>query len=48
MGNSENRQLKVVEALKTENVMLLNPRRDDWNKDWEPVKEEPEFRKQVE
>lgn len=48
MGNSEDWQAKVSEALKNENVILLNPRRDDWNKDWKAVKEEPEFRKQVE
>lgn len=48
MGNSEDWQAKVAESLKQESVILLNPRRDDWNKDWKPIKQEPEFRKQVE
>ena len=48
MGNSEEWQAKVTNELKNERVILLNPRRDDWNTAWKPVKEEPEFRKQVE
>ena len=48
MGNSEDWQAKVSNELKNEHVILLNPRRDDWNTAWKPVKEEPEFRKQVE
>ena len=48
MGNSEDWQAKVSKELKNEKVILLNPRRDDWNTAWKPVKEEPEFRKQVE
>ena len=47
MGNSEDWQAKVTNELKNERVILLNPRRDDWNTAWKPVKEEPEFRKQV-
>lgn len=48
MGNSENWQAKVTEELKTENVIILNPRREDWNPEWKPIIEEPEFVKQVE
>ncbi|MDM1298818.1 hypothetical protein HXZ94_09930 [Empedobacter falsenii] len=48
MGNSEDWQAKVSKELKNEKVILLNPRRNDWNSAWKPVKEEPEFRKQVE
>lgn len=48
MGNSEDWQSLVSNALKDKKVQIFNPRRDDWNKDWKPVKEEPEFRKQVE
>lgn len=29
-------------------MVLLNPRRADWNRAWKPVAEEPEFRRQVE
>lgn len=43
MGNSEDWQAKVTNELKNERVILLNPRRDDWNTAWKPVKEEPEF-----
>lgn len=48
MGNSEDWQAKISRELKNESIILLNPRRDDWNTAWKPVKEEPEFRKQVE
>jgi hypothetical protein len=48
MGNSEDWQVKVSKELKNEKVILLNPRRNDWNSAWKPVKEDPEFRKQVE
>jgi len=48
MRNSEDWQAKVSKELKNEKVILLNTRRDDWNTAWKPVKEEPEFRKQVE
>lgn len=48
MGNSEDWQAKISRELKNESIILFNPRRDDWNTAWKPVKEEPEFRKQVE
>lgn len=48
MGNSEDWQAKISRELKNESIILFNPRRDDWNIAWKPVKEEPEFRKQVE
>lgn len=47
MRNSEDWQAKVSKELKNEKVILLNPRRNDWNSAWEPVKEEPEFHKQM-
>ncbi len=48
MGTAENWQQKVGEQLAGQEVILLNPRRDDWNRDWKPVADEPNFREQVE
>lgn len=48
MGNSVDWQAQLAEALAEEDVMLLNPRRDDWNKEWLPVADNPHFRQQVE
>lgn len=48
MGKSVNWQARLTAELSDQDVIILNPRRDDWNKDWKPVKEEPNFRKQVE
>ncbi|KRA16283.1 nucleoside 2-deoxyribosyltransferase domain-containing protein [Lysobacter sp. Root604] len=48
MGGSENWQARVEQALADEGVVLLNPRRADWNPAWKPSAAEPEFRKQVE
>lgn len=48
MGNAENWQATIEHILAHENVILLNPRRDDWNKDWKPVSTDSNFRKQVE
>lgn len=48
MGSSENWQKKVVEYLKDEeDIIVLNPRRDDWDKSWEQKIENPNFYKQV-
>ncbi len=49
MGAAENWQAEVVEKLKdVEDLLLLNPRRDDWDASWEQSIENEEFRKQVE
>lgn len=48
MGNSENWQEKIEQELSTSNVVLLNPRRDDWNKNWKPISTDSNFRIQVE
>jgi hypothetical protein len=48
MGKSVDWQAKLTEELATKNVILLNPRREDWNKDWKPVSTEPNFKAQVE
>jgi len=39
---------QVVEALKEYNVLLLNPRRDDWDSSWSQTLDNKEFVEQVE
>ncbi len=48
MGNAENWQAKFERELSNYNVILLNPRRDDWNKEWQPISTDKNFREQVE
>lgn len=48
MGTAENWQEKVKQGLGYKNVVLLNPRRDDWDSSWVQSKENPKFREQVE
>jgi hypothetical protein len=47
-GAADNWSLQVVEALSWYNVLLLNPRRDDWDKNLEQTLDCPEFIEQVE
>lgn len=49
MGKAENWQDKVVRLLKDEeNVIIFNPRRDDWDSSWEQSIHHKQFREQVE
>ena len=48
MGKTENWQARIEQELKHKNVIILNPRRDDWNKEWKPVSTDKNFREQVE
>ena len=48
MGKSENWQARIEKQLSNYNVIVLNPRRDDWNKEWQPISTDKNFRKQVE
>jgi len=48
MGGTSDWQAQLARELADEGVVLLNPRREDWNPAWKPVAEEPEFRRQVE
>ncbi len=48
MGGTQDWQAQLARELADEGVVLLNPRREDWNPAWKPVAEEPEFRRQVE
>lgn len=48
MGNTANWQAELEKELLDENVIVLNPRRDDWNKEWKPINSDKNFREQVE
>lgn len=48
MGKAEDWQQKVSIALKSHDVLILNPRRENWNADWEQSIDNPDFRQQVE
>jgi len=48
MGRAGDWQQEAQDALADLDVVLLNPRRADWNPEWRPEADEPEFRRQVE
>lgn len=48
MGTAPDWQKGMIEALGQDDVVILNPRRPDWNPKWRPEADEPEFRRQVE
>lgn len=48
MGGAPDWQAAMTEALSDMDVIILNPRRPDWNPAWRPDADEPEFRRQVE
>ncbi len=48
MGKAGDWQQQVRDALADEGVLMLNPRRGDWNPAWRAEADEPEFRRQVE
>lgn len=54
MGDAEDWQTKLTQRLfdnqkikKIENLMILNPRRDDWDSSWEQKITNPSFKEQV-
>jgi len=47
MGAAENWQVKVRNSLKDKNVMLFNPRRDDWDSTWIQSIKNQQFNEQV-
>ena len=49
MGKAENWQAKITEAISTlgKNVIVYNPRRDDWDSTWEQNIENDNFYEQV-
>src|SRR5258708_7956562 len=48
MGKAENWQERIVASLRHMDVLLLNPRRANWNVAWEQSADNPDFRSQVE
>lgn len=48
MGGAPDWQAAMTAALSDLDVVVLNPRRPDWNPAWRPQADEPEFRRQVE
>jgi hypothetical protein len=48
MGQAEDWQLRLERALANLDVILLNPRRDEWDASWVQSRSNPQFREQVE
>ncbi|ARW16875.1 nucleoside 2-deoxyribosyltransferase domain-containing protein [Komagataeibacter europaeus] len=48
MGSAPDWQKDMIESLRDEDVVILNPRRPDWNPAWKPDASNPNFRQQVE
>ncbi len=48
MGAAENWQDRLTALLKETELVVLNPRRDDWDSSWEQKIENEQFREQVE
>ena len=46
-GKAEDWQKKVADALRNYDVLILNPRRDDWDDSWEQSIDNPQFKEQV-
>lgn len=48
MGLAHDWQEEIVQQLQNYDVVLINPRRANWDSSWKQDKEHPEFRAQVE
>ncbi len=48
MGTAEHWQARMEQALSDVDVLLFNPRRDDWDASWVQSIDHPQFRQQVE
>jgi hypothetical protein len=46
-GTAVDWQKKVADALRNYDILILNPRRDDWDSSWEQSIDNPEFKRQV-
>jgi len=46
-GKAVDWQKKVVRALSSYDITILNPRRDDWDPEWDQSADNPEFARQV-
>ena len=47
MGVAENWQTRVAKDMADYDVVLLNPRRDDWDSSWRQSIDDPQFNEQV-
>jgi hypothetical protein len=47
-GQAVDWQKRVADSLRDLDILVLNPRRDDWDASWEQSADNPEFRQQVE
>jgi hypothetical protein len=47
MGMAENWQTRVARDMADYEVVLLNPRRDDWDSSWKQSIDDPQFNQQV-
>lgn len=47
MGNAEDWQQKIIDNLTTKNVIVLNPRRKNWDSSWEQSIDNQLFKEQV-
>lgn len=47
MGVAENWQTRVAKDMADYDVVLLNPRRDDWDSSWKQSIDDPQFNEQV-
>lgn len=47
MGDSVDWQKQITEALSDEDVLILNPRRDNWDSTWKQEMGNPKFNEQV-
>ena len=47
MGKAEDWQTTFTKAFESTNVLLYNPRRDDWDSSWKQTIEDPQFNEQV-
>lgn len=47
MGKAEPWQERIANELKSTSLVLLNPRREDWDSSWSQTKDDPRFSEQV-
>ena len=48
MGAADDWQSRVSRSLREDDLVVLNPRRDEWDASWEQTIANPQFREQVE
>lgn len=48
MGAAEDWQFRIERGLNNQDIVIFNPRRDDWDSSWKQSIDSPQFREQVE